>query len=324
MKKLLPLLVMFLFGIEYQSASAFNTSSSVLYTDLSKPDCSNKEKYCKGRKEYSDGRIYEGEFKYGEPHGWGTYTWPNDDIYIGEFVNGLRSGHGQQSFGNGDSYAGEWRDGLIHGKGVYNWVDHSKYVGTFIEGVMQGKGILTLQNGESYDGEWKNGLADGMGEYSKTDGSKYMGKHSEGKRHGNGVISWRTGDVFIGKWKDGNIHKQGSFQFSNGDRYVSIWENGEMTGEATYILVNGKEIKGNPKQIQEEFSDDLEMMEEVGPNLGMTYYVVAQQYLELKRYKLAQNYFELARQYVPASSELNKMIHDQMQILERERPRQGL
>ncbi|MBI9034879.1 MAG: hypothetical protein JEZ03_10455 [Bacteroidales bacterium] len=38
---------------------------------------------------------YEGKFKKGLPNGFGTYTWANGDVYIGEWQKGLRSGNGK-------------------------------------------------------------------------------------------------------------------------------------------------------------------------------------------------------------------------------------
>lgn len=287
-------------------------------------DCPRKLKSCKGAKSWKDGTSYEGEFKYGEAHGWGTFRWPDGAVYIGEFEAGLRHGHGQQTFANGDRYSGEWREGHMHGKGAYDWADKSKYVGVFSRGLMQGKGILTLENGESYDGEWKNGLADGQGEYVRVDGSKYIGKHKSGKRNGSGVITWRTGDVFIGKWKNGKAHKAGTFQFTNGDKYMCIWENGEMTGEATYILVNGREIKGNPRMIEKEIETDIKLFESTAPNLGITWYAIAVEYMMAEKYHLAKENFEIAQQFVPPSSSLNQLIHQQLEIIKTKEVTDGL
>jgi len=335
--RILLLLPFLLLGLPIQSSygsnshllsySPFIQSNTINYLEVvtqEDSDCPRKVKSCKGIKTWKDGNSYEGEFKYGEPHGWGTFEWADGAVYIGEFQLGLRHGHGQQTFANGDTFAGDWRDGHMHGKGVYEWADNSKYVGTFAKGLMQGKGILTLENGESYDGEWKNGLVDGQGEYVKIDGSKYIGKHKAGKRDGNGVITWRTGDVFIGKWKHGKAHKAGTFQFNNGDKYMCIWENGEMTGEATYIMVNGKEIKGNPKDIERSIENNEALLESVSPNLGLTWYAIAVEYMTTERYNLAKQNFEIAQQFVPPSSDLNKLIHEQLEMIKKKDALDGL
>ena len=80
--------------------------SSVNFTD--EVDCSKKKKYCKGKRTFEDGSIYEGEFRYGQPHGYGTLVWPNGDTFSGNFSSGLRHGIGIQKFHNGDSYEGRF------------------------------------------------------------------------------------------------------------------------------------------------------------------------------------------------------------------------
>ena len=281
-------------------------------------DCPKKLRSCKGKAILDDGSSYEGEFRYGLPHGWGTQKWQDGAVYVGEFFESFRTGHGQQTFDNGDNFAGEWKGGFMHGKGVYTWVDGSKYVGTFFEGLMEGKGILTLANGESYDGEWKNGLSDGHGMYSAEDGSKHLGKYKAGMRHGSGTITWRTGDVFIGKWKEGKQHKSGTFQFNNGDKYMCIWENGEMTGEATYIFVNGREIQGDLKTIERETSNDEELIESISPNLSLTWYSIAVEQIRNKNYDAAIENLKIARQLTTPSSDLNKLIQQQMNKIRKE------
>lgn len=285
-----------------------------------KTDCPKKAKNCKGQRIWEDGNKYEGEFKYGEPHGWGTFHWPDRTMYIGEFVDGLRHGHGQQTFSNGDTYAGEWRFGHMHGKGVYDWVDDSKYVGTFVKGHMEGKGIITLPNGESYDGEWKSGLAEGNGEYVKEDGSKHVGHYKDGKRSGTGVITWRTGDVFVGKWKGGQINKKGTFHFNNGDKYFCTWSEGELNGDGTYMFYNGRELNGDPLTIERAINDDEELKENIAPNLGLTWYTIGMEYMHANKFDKAKENFEMARKYVPKSSDLNKLIHKQMQKIKKEMP----
>ena len=181
---------------------------------------------------------------------------------------------------------------------------------------MQGKGSIKLADGESYEGEWKNGLAEGKGTYTRVDGSKYIGDNKKGERHGSGRIVWKTGDYFIGKWKKGKINKTGTFHFNNGDKYISIWDEGEMSGEATYIFDDGKQIKGDLKQVEREVSDNEELTEGVMPNLGLTWYAIAMEYKAKDQYDLAMENLKIAQKYVPKSSDLNKLIHTQIEIIQ--------
>ncbi|MCL2099948.1 MAG: hypothetical protein FWH24_05895, partial [Oscillospiraceae bacterium] len=75
-------------------------------------------------REHKNG-IYTGEWQFGRPHGYGTYTVRTDDIlriYEGEWRNGQRHGQGTQTRENSDgtvlSYEGGWRKDLRAGQGI--------------------------------------------------------------------------------------------------------------------------------------------------------------------------------------------------------------
>jgi hypothetical protein len=57
---------------------------------------------------------YEGAFRKGYPHGLGTYTWSNGDVFEGNFKKGLKDGDGKLSYGpeqHADSVlTGFWKD----------------------------------------------------------------------------------------------------------------------------------------------------------------------------------------------------------------------
>ena len=310
---------------EFSAAHPIKAQYSNLKTDgVKHSDCPKRKKYCKGTRSWQDGSVYEGEFRFGEPHGTGTYTWNDGSHYTGHFLDGYRHGKGKQILDNGDVYNGEWQLGLMHGRGEYNWTDGSKYIGEFYEGLMNGKGTIYLANGEMYDGEWKNGLAHGDGTFTRIDGSKYTGKNKQGQRHGKGVITWRTGDVFIGSWKNGRVNKTGIFQYNNGDKYICVWEEGEITGEANYIFVNGREIKGDLMTIEREVGQDPEQLEGIMSNLGLTWYAIGMEYKAIKRYDLAALNLRYAQKYVTPSSDLNKLIHQQLIIIDEAKEKEGL
>jgi hypothetical protein len=112
MKKLLPILVIFLTSIIAREA-------------LSLPNClgtwsASSWNNCVGQYIWTDGDKWIGEWKYGEIDGKGTYT-----------------------FADGDKFTGEYIDGESNGQGVYIWGDTSewagdKYVGEFIDGERTG------------------------------------------------------------------------------------------------------------------------------------------------------------------------------------------
>ena len=87
--------------------------------------------------------VYEGEEKYGKPHGNGTMIYDNRDRYIGEWKDGKKHGNGVKTWLNGNKYDGEWEDGEQHGHGVRTWSYGSKYDGEWEYGNSSGKGVST-------------------------------------------------------------------------------------------------------------------------------------------------------------------------------------
>ena len=48
-------------------------------------------------------------------NGDGVYTWENDDIYNGPFLDGEMHGHGIYSYSSGKVYEGEFENGFKNG-----------------------------------------------------------------------------------------------------------------------------------------------------------------------------------------------------------------
>ena len=82
---------------------------------------------------FKTGDIYDGNWKYGLPHGYGTYSWANGNKYVG-FSEFDASTTGTIYFLNGDKYTGEFKNEKQHGRGVYYY-----------------------SNGTAKEGIWKNG-----------------------------------------------------------------------------------------------------------------------------------------------------------------------
>lgn len=61
--------------------------------------------------DFQNGDKYEGDWKDGQKHGQGVYTWKN-----------------------GDRYEGGWKNGKAHGKGVFTRADGTKNDGEFENG----------------------------------------------------------------------------------------------------------------------------------------------------------------------------------------------
>ena len=282
-----------------------------------KNSCSKRAASCEGYCEWVDGRVYTGEFKFGKPSGWGKLTWKDGAFYEGEFKYGTRHGNGTQTLLNGDRYIGEWNEGYMAGKGDYIWADGTYYNGEFADDKMDGSGKISLFNGESYYGEWKNGFADGEGTYLLVDGTKYIGHFKHGKRHGQGVITWTTGDVLMGSWVKGQINKESSFKFANGDSYTADWKKGALTNKGIYtVLSDERTITGDILTVEHQTISNEALFESVSPNIGLVLYTIALEFKFNKEFKLAKHYMLLAQKYVTPSSDINKLIHYQLDIVE--------
>ena len=68
-----------------------------------------------GKYTYSNGQIYEGNYKDGVKEGLGKLIYPNNKIYEGEFKNGKPQGEGT-IIDNGKKIDIEYIDGKFHRK----------------------------------------------------------------------------------------------------------------------------------------------------------------------------------------------------------------
>ena len=54
-------------------------------------------------------------------------------VYDGEWMNGVRDGHGKQEWLDGSRYEGEWRDGKANGQGKLYHADGDIYEGDWVD-----------------------------------------------------------------------------------------------------------------------------------------------------------------------------------------------
>ena len=75
--------------------------------------------------------YYKGEYnKYGLFDGVCINTYSNGDVYNGQWKNGFRDGKGIMNYSNSDDvYEGEWKNNNIDGKGIMNYSDGGVYDG---------------------------------------------------------------------------------------------------------------------------------------------------------------------------------------------------
>ena len=57
----------------------------------------------------------------------------------------------------GSEYVGDIINGKRTGKGTLTYINGDKYVGDFVDGEFHGKGTVFLKNGKKIKGKWLNG-----------------------------------------------------------------------------------------------------------------------------------------------------------------------
>lgn len=186
-----------------------------------------------------DGHEYVGEGKNGIPNGMGKLTTPANDVYTGEFVEGIIV-KGSLKYANGDLYEGcfeNWEPSDEHGKLIYagtldiytgpfksgqpNGKGRMKYaIGkiltcTFVNGIPQNPVVLELSNG-TYHGPILNGKPEGIGRMVFHSENTYEGGFSKGKYHGKGTL---VTDKFTysGDFVHGQKEGTGKFTYNRGD-----------------------------------------------------------------------------------------------------------
>lgn len=81
--------------------------------------------------------------------------------YLGEFLNGEKSGFGKFQSDN-YVYIGGWLNDKMHGFGYFEAKNGDTYIGSWLEGKRSGYGKEKTENYQ-YKGEWANDLPDGTG-----------------------------------------------------------------------------------------------------------------------------------------------------------------
>ena len=67
--------------------------------------------------------LYQGDFRAGKRHGYGTFRWKSGAVYTGSYVDDERVGFGSLIFGSDDppkrkSYEGQWENSVMTGLGT--------------------------------------------------------------------------------------------------------------------------------------------------------------------------------------------------------------
>ncbi|XP_066593568.1 alsin [Prorops nasuta] len=178
-----------------------------------------------GKLEWSDGRVYHGQFRKGVICGTGKMDMPGQGVYEGQWKDGQQNGYGTMKYANGDFYEGSFKDGLPHGHGIkkegrFTASVASVYIGEWSAGMKQGYGIMDdIMTGEKYLGSWSNGMKHGCGLIVTLDGIYYEGVFVQDVLMGHGIMIFEDGTHYEGEFKSaGTFNGKGILTFRSGDR----------------------------------------------------------------------------------------------------------
>ncbi|CAD8156429.1 unnamed protein product [Paramecium octaurelia] len=127
---------------------------------------------------YSNGDIFECEFKYGKANGFGVFS-TKSKVVKGLWSNNVLNGEGQEIRSDGSKYFGQFKDGQKNGKGIIYFKDGCKYEGEISKNKLDGKGILVWNDSSYYEGEFRSGIINGSGIYVSGNGNSLSGYFEE-------------------------------------------------------------------------------------------------------------------------------------------------
>ena len=235
------------------------TTSQKNYTNTSKDNKKHglgREYHLKIRNSEDIRYKYLGYYKNNKFHGYGILVKENEELYYGEFREGLKNGFGflqtkkfiykgfffadkKEGYGEyfnkeeGINYCGNFSNDKFNGYGFYYKENKFKYIGNFIDGYLKGVGLYIWNNKEQYYGEWSGNKMNGIGIYFYKDGDIFVGNYLNDKKNGIGKYLYnKNNSILEGDWKNGIKH--GEYKFT-------YYENGN-TNSVKLRYINNKEI----------------------------------------------------------------------------------
>ena len=171
-------------------------------------------------------------------------TLSNGDTYVGEVVDGVKSGQGEYVWADGHRYVGGYRADQMHGAGTFTWADGREYEGQFVDGRRHGQGVFKLANGDVYDGAFVANAMTGEGTYTFANGDVYQGDFVAGERTGQGVHEWSNGSRYEGGVREGSPHGVGEYTRPDGWTYRGEYAAGARHGHGDLTWPNGNRYVG--------------------------------------------------------------------------------
>lgn len=184
-------------------------------------------------------------------NGFGKMKYPNNDVYEGLFVNGIRNGQANYKYSNGDNYYGTFEKGSQNGTGLFLFKSGDVYEGNYKNGLRNGFGTYLFSNGNYYFGNWVNGKLEGEVTYfEKKDNKQYQqvfknGTVSQTLSTKNTAIKEENSECIVGDCKNGfsilfSSQADGDYMFVGNFKnemlygYAKSYINNKLTYEGEY------------------------------------------------------------------------------------------
>ncbi|MGH0117624.1 UNVERIFIED_CONTAM: hypothetical protein FKN15_041816 [Acipenser sinensis] len=221
----------------------------------------------KGVLKWQDGRMYTGTFKNGLEDGFGEYIVPNkakdkEDHYQGHWKEGKMHGYGTYKYSTGEVYEGSFQDNMRHGHGILRSgkltsSSPSMFIGQWVQDKKTGYGVFDdITRGEKYMGMWQDDLRHGNGVIVTQFGLYYEGAFSSNKMIGSGILLSEDDTRYEGEFiDDWTLNGKGTLTMPNGDYFE-----GTFSGEwGTGLKVAGTYFKPNLYDTDKEKTETLKL-----------------------------------------------------------------
>jgi serine/threonine protein kinase len=171
-------------------------------TRADQPDLENAQ-----RVTGDDGSSYVGQLVDGRRSGLGVLTYKDGDTQAGEWKDNVLNGLGREHLNDGPVYEGQWSNGVPSGLGVRDKPGSERAEGNFAAGRLEGLGtrrVLTEPT-VTQSGEFKADMLDGLGVEALANGERYEGTFRNGKRSGYGQVIGPDERARTSRWEDGKL-----------------------------------------------------------------------------------------------------------------------
>jgi serine/threonine protein kinase len=184
------------------TARANAAEARIAATRAEQPDVENAQ-----RVTGDDGSSYVGQLVDGKRSGLGVLVYKDGDTQAGEWKDNVLNGRGIEHLSDGPVYQGQWSNGVPAGLGVRDKPGNERAEGNFAAGRLEGLGtrrVLTEPT-VTQSGEFKADMLDGLGVETLANGERYEGTFRNGKRNGYGQVIGPDERARASRWDDGKL-----------------------------------------------------------------------------------------------------------------------